>query len=147
MIKIFSKKSKDSIKKALLNDKGLSKSMLYAELSKTTGSAHWYRVRSVIGDRVVRTLSEVGGFLVGNEKFNVCIPNGYGDGMTRLAVFSRKERTYFNENMMYRIPITLKGTFNVYVSDYNNSDENVILTIEGMYDVYYYQTMIALVEY
>ena len=69
MIKIFSKKSKDSIKKALLNDKGLSKSMLYAELSKTTGSAHWYRVRSVIGDRVVRTLSEVGGLLVGNEKF------------------------------------------------------------------------------
>ena len=147
MTEIFSKESKVSIKEALLSDKLLSRSMLYAELSKTTGDEHWYRVRSMLGDRVVRTFSDAGGLLLGNERFNVCIPNGYGDGVTRVAVFSRNEENDFNEKMMNSIPITLEGTFNVYAYDCNNSDENIIMTINGRYAAYYYETMIALVEY
>ena len=46
---------------------------------------HWYRIRELFGDRCFKTASDVGSLLVGNEEFQVLIPNGYGDGTTRVG--------------------------------------------------------------
>lgn len=52
---------------------------------------HWYRIRELFGDRCFKTASDVGSLLVGNEEFQVLIPNGYGDGTTRVAVFNKAD--------------------------------------------------------
>ena len=46
---------------------------------------HWYRVRELFGNRCFKTASDVGSLLVGNEEFQALIPNGYGDGITRVG--------------------------------------------------------------
>lgn len=40
---------------------------------------HWYRIRELFGNRCFKTASYVGSLLVGNEEFQVRIPNGHGE--------------------------------------------------------------------
>lgn len=79
------------------------------------------------------TFSDAGGVLVGNEDFSVVVPNGRGDGRTK--VFIGKE-----------IPDGLdffgcvKGTFNIYNYDClseEDLDKNIECKLEGRYGVYY----------
>lgn len=119
---------------------------------------HWYRIRELFGDRCFKTASYVGSLLVGNEEFQVRIPNGHGDGTTRVAVFNKADSD-FDVNSDYDVAFRimpdmmdsgpyLYGEFNIY--PYDCSDPTVdepCKTLEGRYWTYYYDGLIAFVEY
>lgn len=113
---------------------------------------HWYRIRELFGDRCFKTASYVGSLLVGNEEFQVLIPNGHGDGTTRVAVFNKADSDFdvasrVMSDMMDSGPY-LYGEFNIY--PYDCSDPTVdepCKTLEGRYWTYYYDGLIAFVEY
>lgn len=115
---------------------------------------HWYRIRELFGDRCFKTASDVGSLLVGNEEFQVLIPNGYGDGITRVAVFNKGTSDYgvafrIMSDMMdsHRGPC-LQGKFNIYPYDCcNPTVDEPCKTLEGRYYAYYYDGLIAFVEY
>lgn len=155
---IFNERSKDEVKdmtaKILaesnnsedfideyLNTKELSHTQAYAEISKTCRpDKHWYKVREMFGDRQFKTDSDAGSVKIGNDSFSILIPNGQGDGITRVAVFD--DRQYFNDSMME--PFTLvDGNFNIY--DYD-CGERVAKKLSGRYYIYVYQGLVAFVQ-
>lgn len=119
---------------------------------------HWYRIRELFGDRCFKTASDVGSLLVGNEEFQVLIPNGYGDGTTRVAVFNKTDSD-FDVNSDYDVAFRimpdmmdsgpcLYGEFNIYPYDCcNPTVDEPCKTLEGRYWTYYYDGLIAFVEY
>ena len=115
---------------------------------------HWYRVRELFGNRCFKTASDVGSLLVGNEEFQALIPNGYGDGITRVAVFNKVDSDYdvvsrIMSDMMdsHRGPY-LHGKINIYPYDCNDPTvDEPCKTLEGRYFTYYYDGLIAFVEY
>lgn len=112
---------------------------------------HWYRIRDLFGDRCFKTYSDVGSLLVGNESFQVLIPNGIGDGTTRVAVFKKDDDVFGGliELMMDRKHgPTLSGKFNIYSYDCDNPAlDEPRKTLEGRYFTYYYDGFVAFVEY
>lgn len=119
---------------------------------------HWYRIRELFGDRCFKTVSDAGSLLVGNEEFQVLIPNGYGDGTTRVAVFNKADSD-FDINSDYDVAFRimpdmmdsgpcLYGEFNIYPYDCcNPTVDEPCKTLEGRYWTYYYDGLIAFVEY
>lgn len=119
---------------------------------------HWYRIRELFGDRCFKTVSDAGSLLVGNEEFQVLIPNGYGDGTTRVAVFNKADSD-FDINSDYDVAFRimpdmmdsgpyLYGEFNIYPYDCcNPTVDEPCKTLEGRYFTYYYDGLIAFVEY
>mgnify|MGYP004591176897 CR=1 FL=1 len=115
---------------------------------------HWYRVRELFGDLCFKTESDVASVLVGNESFQVLIPNGYGDGTTRIAIFNKDDP---NHNVASRIMSDmmdshrgpyLHGKFNIYPYDCcNPTIDEPCKTLEGRYFTYYYDGLVAFVEY
>lgn len=112
---------------------------------------HWYRIRDLFGDRCFKTYSDVGSLLVGNESFQVLIPNGKGDGTTRVAVFKKNDSVSVGliELMMDRKHgPTLNGKFNIYSYDCDNPEKDEPLkTLDGKFLTYYYDGFVAFVEY
>ncbi len=88
------------------------------------------------------TSSDIGGLRVGNAEFSINIPNGYGDGDTRVAFFDgyipQKELEYnnFGENEL-RYFTCLKGTFNIYDDDCSTGNEGYLATFSGRFGIYY----------
>lgn len=69
---------------------------------------HWYRIRELFGNRCFKTASDAGSLLVGNEEFQVLIPNGYGDGTTRgINSFLRSYRKPFWQRTSSRLHIII----------------------------------------
>lgn len=126
----------------------------YISLHGKDRGNHWYRVRDLFGDRCFKTASDVGSLLVGNEEFQALIPNGYGDGITRVAVFNKGDSDYSVASRImcdmmssHRGPY-LHGKFNIY--PYDCCDPTVdepCKTLEGRYFTYYYDGLIAFIEY
>lgn len=112
---------------------------------------HWYRIRDLFGDRCFMTYSDVGSLLVGNEDFQVLIPNGMGDGTTRVAVFRKDDDISVRliELMMdCKHGPTLSGKFNIYSYDCDKPEvDEPYKTLEGRYFTYYYDGFVAFVEY
>ena len=131
----------DEFKKSILADDSLSHCQGYAILSREDMQEHWYRIRRMFGDKCFKTDSDAGGVRVGNEEFNLVIPNGHGDGTTRVAVFRKGDK--FNLNMMNYYNV-LHGKFNIY--DYDCSCDRIIETLEGDFSTYYYEGLVAFVE-
>jgi hypothetical protein len=125
--------------KLILADERMRKTQAYARLSKALPH-HWYRIRDMFGDKQFKTYSDVGGLKIGNENFSMIIPNGYGDGTTRVAIF--EERYIENEfnDMMLKFFTSVKGKFNIYGYDCGNE---VVKTLEGDYNIYYGDGFIA----
>lgn len=108
-------------------------SQAYAELSKKVcPNGHWTRIRQMLGDKVFKTMSDIGGVKIGNDKFTVIIPNGYGDGDTRIAIVNRGE---INDNM-FNFFAFIEGNINIYSYD---CGDDVVRTISGKYGVYYWE--------
>lgn len=106
-------------------------SQAYAELSKKVcPSGHWMRIRKMLNEMVFKTTSDVGGVKIGNDNFSIIIPNGYGDGVTRIAIVNRGD---INENM-FTFFTSVEGCINIF--SYDCGDE-VERTIFGKYGVYY----------
>mgnify|MGYP000448732176 CR=1 FL=1 len=112
---------------------------------------HWYRIRELFGDRCFKTYSDVGSLLVGNESFQVLIPNGMGDGTTRVAVFKKDDDVpcgLIDLMMDSKHGPTLRGKFNIYSYDCDKPEvDEPCKTLEGRYLVYYYDGFVAFVEY
>lgn len=118
---------------------------VYAYFSKMT-EEHWYRIRSVFGNKQFKTDSDIGCLLVNN---NTLIRNGYGDGTTRVAIFNEDDEDYrgtdFFDKMMNPCDVSFRGKIDIY--DYDIVGEGkVIKTINGDYSVYTYDGLIAFVE-
>lgn len=145
-------KTYDEFEKRVLN-KECDSNIVYSLISiyGKDSEYHWYRIRDLFGDRCFKTYSDVGGLLVGNENFQVLIPNGKGDGTTRVAVFKKNDSVSVGliELMMDRKHgPTLNGKFNIYSYDCDNPEKDEPLkTLDGRYFTYYYDGLIAFVEY
>lgn len=125
----------------ILGDDAMRYTQIAAELSKRERpSGHWLRIRQLFGDRQFKTVSDAGGLKIGNAAFSLIVPNGRGDGVTRVAVFSRDElpHNYLFHMMSYWTRIT--GDIDIYFSDCGS---DVCTTIHGAFDVYIYDGLIA----
>lgn len=75
------------------------------------------------------TYSDVGSVKIGNDKFNVLVPNGYGDGRTIVLILGKNEEPR-EEN---RYICTIEGGCDIY--SYDLGDE-VIYQMYGKYNIY-----------
>lgn len=135
------KDSKDFINK-ILEDSDLDNTQAYAEVSKRLKlSEHWHRVRNMFGVKCFKTISDAGSLKIGKEDLTILVPNGYGDGITRVAIFKPEDR--FNDRMMNYF-ITIEGKdINIYSYD---CGDNIAMTISGRYNIYFYEGLIAFVK-
>ena len=101
----------------------------------------WYRLRGIFGDRCIKTLSDIGGVKIGNENFSVVIPNGRGDGITRIAVFDKMPDESIDEMHFWS---NTNGEFYIYGYD---CGDNAILKLSGKYLIYYYDGLVAFIKY
>ena len=125
----------------ILGDPELATTQAYAEVSKKLRpDSHWYRVRAMFGDEVIKTSSDAGSVKVGVANMSVLVPNGYGDGITRVGII---EKTGFNDDMMSYFT-TIKGE-NMIIYDYDCGDV-AATTISGRYNIYYYSGLVAFVK-
>lgn len=126
----------------ILGDPELATTQAYAEVSKKLRpDSHWYRVREMFGDNVIKTSSDAGSVKIGVNNMSILIPNGYGDGISRVAIFDNSET--FNDSMMSYFT-TIKGE-NMIVYDYDCGDV-AATTISGRYNIYYYSGLVAFVK-
>ncbi len=145
-------KNYDEFEKRVLNHE-CDSNFVYSLISMfgKDSDYHWYRIRDLFGDRCFKTYSDVGSLLVGNEDFQVLIPNGIGDGTTRVAIFKKGDNVFSGliELMMDRKHgPTLSGKFNIYSYDCDNPAlDEPCKTLEGRYFTYYYDGFVAFVEY
>lgn len=125
----------------ILGDSDLATTQAYAEVSKKLRpDSHWYRVREMCGDDVIKTSSDAGSVKVGVNNMSILIPNGYGDGITRVAIFDNSK---FNDSMMSYFT-TIKGK-DMIIYGYDCGDV-AATTISGRYAIYYYSGLVAFVK-
>lgn len=145
-------KSYDEFEKRVLNHE-CDSNVVYSLISLygKDSDYHWYRIRDLFGDRCFKTYSDVGSLLVGNENFQVLIPNGIGDGTTRVAVFKKEDDVFGGliELMMDgQHGPTLSGKFNIYSYDCDNpAVDEPCKKLDGRYFTYFYDGFVAFVEY
>lgn len=126
----------------ILGDPELTTTQAYAEVSKKLRpDSHWYRVREMFGDDVIKISSDAGSVKVGVDNMSVFVPNGYGDGISRVAIFDSSKA--FNDSMMSYFT-TIKGE-NMIIYDYDCGDV-AATTISGRYNIYYYSGLVAFVK-
>lgn len=75
------------------------------------------------------TFSDVGSVKIGNDKFNVLVPNGYGDGNTTVVILGKNEEPRENNHYI----CTIEGDYEIY--SYDLGDE-VIYEMHGKYNIY-----------
>lgn len=102
----------------------------------------FYAIREQFGVRQFKVISDAGAVRIGNDTFSVLIPNGYGDGVTRVAFFEKSE--FVLEHLMtYYTSISTSGA---YIYDYDCSGGNPVKTLAGNYAVYRACGFVALVK-
>lgn len=153
VVELYEKcKDYDEFEKRVLNME-IKSNIVYSLISMfgKDSDYHWYRIRELFGDRCFKTYSDVGSLLVGNESFQVLIPNGMGDGTTRVAVFKKGDDVFgglIDLMMDRKHGPTLSGKFNIYSYDCDKPEvDEPCKTLEGRYLTYYYDGFVAFVEY
>lgn len=126
----------------ILGDPELATTQAYAEVSKKLRpDSHWYRVREMFGDNVIKVSSDAGSVKIGVNNMSILIPNGYGDGITRVGVLDNARE--FNDDMMTFFT-TISGK-DIIIYDYDCGDV-AAATISGRYNIYYYSGLVAFVK-
>lgn len=121
----------------------LKTTQLYAELIKyERPEMRWKAIREMFGNKCIKIESDVGGVKVGRDTFSVVVPNGRGDGTTRVAVF--EDQTDFNDNLMEYSGISIHGDSMIFGNDCGNTP---VKRLDGNYLVYYYDGLVAFVRY
>ena len=85
---------------------------------------------SIIKDKYFITCSDAGSVKIGNNDMNFIIPNGVGDGETKVAILNKSEMNQSAFHFFTRI----EGVFDIYNYDCGSEVE---MTIEGRFGVYY----------
>lgn len=93
--------------------------------------------------RLLEVSSDAGGVKVGNDTFSIVIPNGAGDGITRVAIFENQENFYAKDIMDFYTNVEGKR-FYVYSGDTNGMP---IQEMTGRYGVYIYKGYVAFVNW
>lgn len=101
----------------------------------------FFFIRQMIGDRQIKTLSDAGGVRVGTDGFQVIIPNGRGDGETRVGIIPAGSP--FNTDCLNYFT-SLCGHFTVYDSDCGQFSPVAELT--GDFSVYFGAGFVVFVE-
>lgn len=78
-----------------------------------------------------KTVSDAGSVKIGNDKFSILIPNGYGDGMTDVCIVYTKDNPFSN---VLKFLTSVEGTIYIYSHDCGNSVETGLI---GRYGIYY----------
>ena len=119
-------------------------------LAETHHESMWYAVRLQLTD-MVKTFSDAGSVLIGNEHFSTTFHNGCGDGTTRVGYIKKGNDVL--KFMHYESSFNVNGdNCFIYVYDCLSGDDlkekhRIVGTIPcGKYDVYSYQGIIALVK-
>lgn len=82
-------------------------------------------------DRItLYTFSDVGSVKIGNDKFNVLVSNGYGDGNTTVVILGKNEEPRENNHYI----CTIDGDYCIY--SYDLGIDEVIYKIHGKYNIY-----------
>ena len=127
----------DEFKRSVLSDKSLAMTQGYAELSKET-PGHTKRFLSQFNSILI-TESEVGSLKVGNDNFSFNLPNGIGDGKTKVVITREKE---INTNMV-NFFTKIEGTFNIYDYDCGN---DILTSLNGKYHIFYLNGIVVFGE-
>lgn len=75
------------------------------------------------------TFSDVGSVKIGNDNFNILLPNGCGDGNTTVLILGKNEEPKENNHYI----CTIEGDYGIY--SYDLGDE-VIYEMQGKYNIY-----------
>lgn len=78
-----------------------------------------------------RTASDAGSVKIGNDKFSILIPNGYGDGMTDVCIVHTKDNPFSN---VLKFLTGVDGTFSIYSYDCGDAVETELI---GRFGIYY----------
>lgn len=79
--------------------------------------------------------TETGSLLVGTKDFGILVPNGLGDGDTRVRIGTKGE--FEDEQKIFWT--RLKGEFNIYIEENKErAEDNILTTLNGVYDIYYF---------
>lgn len=111
------------------------------------------------------TASDLGGVLIGNTDWQVLVPNGYGDGNTKVHIIEFKD---FEEELEYVKDMEkyvrdrengknyfwyfalVKGDFGVYPYDAYKTKSQLLKpmkVIKGEYSIYYYEQHVYFMTY
>lgn len=102
----------------------------------------WKFIRENFGDKCFKTESDAGGVLVYCDDMEIIIPNGRGDGTTRIAVFENGEEFYSSILMKYFSGI--RGKFSI---SYYDCRKNPAIELDGDYSAYYFDGLVVFVKY
>ena len=94
--------------------------------------------KEIIGKKQSKTISDVGGLKIGNSDFSIIVPNGIGDGETRVAIVEK-----FDEKLL-KFFTSIEGKFNIYKYDCGNE---IVETIEGKYGIFNGESFVVLVKW
>jgi len=82
------------------------------------------------------TLSDAGSVRIGNDKFQILIPNGCGDGETNVLIIDEDDK--LDKNVKFFTVV--EGEINIYNYDCASNPDlfplEVIKTLKGRYGVY-----------
>lgn len=91
-------------------------------------------------DNSIITYSDIGSLKIGVENSSILIPNGYGDGETKIAFFNADNPYVEALEYMMMFFTTIDGEFNLY--EYDCGDK-VTTSLKGKYFVFYSNSYIA----
>lgn len=136
-------KNYDEFEKAVLNTEELKNTQLYAEVSKESKDGqHRKRLLDILRESKTDeyiTHSDCGGVLIGNENFNIVIPNGYGDGETRLFILDENNEIQLH-NMAKFFTSFNADDIKVYAEDTSRKRE--IINLNGRYGAYFHDGIV-----
>ncbi|MCK9553200.1 hypothetical protein [Aquamicrobium sp.] len=136
LIKLWKQaKDLDEFKVLLKKDKDAQKLQFTHEWLKTADKDYDQYLASIIKETATMQYdvwSDAGSVKVGNAQFSFLISHNNGDGHAIAAVF-KNEKDFISSPMKFITSV--EGTFNIY--DYD-CGQNVIVTLNGRYDVYVY---------
>lgn len=98
----------------------------------------WKEIRAAIGDSCVKTVSDAGGVKIGSDSMSLIVPNGRGDGTTRVGVIDDRNRiedwtpamTFFS---------SIDGSFSIYSYDCGGEP---VKTLVGRYGIFFYDGIV-----
>ena len=95
----------------------------YVLFRKIYPQRYWYKLRSFLGDNCNKSLSDSGSLKIGNDDFALFIGNGYGDGITRYAIFDYEPEwaDWFGHVQEY---FSVKKDDSIFVYSYDCGDES-----------------------
>lgn len=135
-----------------LEHKELIHTQAFQEIAKCTSynSKLWYIIRELFGDKEFKTDSDIGSVSIisKDHKSLIALPNGYGDGTSRVAIFN--ERNELIEHLMKYFTV-IEGEYDILNYDCLKPNEikqeNIVADLKGRYGVYYHNGFVAFVRW